>query len=376
MCEPRATAEGMAPRLGASLRTAENLRAVAALLNSDPAETLVVLGPHVPSHDALDFTSELRMARPGVGVILARDEVDSNLLTLALQAGVREVVAAGDNAALTAACHRSLRVSQRIIGTSGDAGAAPTGQVITVFAPKGGVGKTTLAINLGCVLAEQGDGRVCVIDLDLAFGQVAISVGLDPQRTIVDALAMAGRVDTFGTDMLLAPINPGDADKVPASLVSELLRVLRGMFSYVVIDTPPALSEHVLTAMDASDHHVFITTPEVPTLKNLRVALDTMDLLSYPQEKRSVVLNRSDSKIGLSLDHVERVLRTSIAAHIPSSRAVPMSINKAIPITVESPKHPVSRAIARFAQTRLVPARAARDRGQHVAVPAISGGPR
>ena len=96
------------------------------------------------------------------------------------------------------------------------------------------------------------------------------------------------------------------------------------------MDTPAQFSEHVLTAMDASAHLVLLATPDVPAVKNLRVALDMMDLLSYPREIRSVVLNRSDSRVGLSLEDVERVVRCPIAAQVPSSRAVPISINSGI----------------------------------------------
>jgi pilus assembly protein CpaE len=157
--------------------------------------------------------------------------------------------------------------------------------------------------------------------------------------------------------MLLAPVTPGDAEKVPPTLVGELLTVLRGIFDYVVVDTPAQFSEHVLTAMDASAHHVLLTTPDVPALKNLRVTLDMLDLLSYPRDIRSVVVNRADSKVGLSLDDVQRVVRCPIAAHVPSSRAVPISINNGTPITISTPGHPVSQAILRFAHQRLaVPA--------------------
>jgi pilus assembly protein CpaE len=128
------------------------------------------------------------------------------------------------------------------------------------------------------------------------------------------------------------------------------------MFDYVVVDTPAQFSEHVLTAMDASAHLVLLTTPDVPALKNLRVTLDMLDLLSYPREIRSVVVNRADSRVGLSLDDVERVVRSGIAAHVPSSRAVPVSINKGTPITLANPSHPVSQAITSFARERLVPA--------------------
>jgi pilus assembly protein CpaE len=347
-------------------RAVENLRAAAQMLNNDPNETLVVIGPETPADEALSFASGLRLSRPHVGVVLVRERVDVDLLTRALQSGVREVVPLDDAAALNAACRRSRDVSERLAATTHVEAREPArdGQIVTVFAAKGGCGKTTLAINLGVALARDAGHRVCVVDLDLAFGDVAISVQLDPARTVVDALPMAGHVDTTGAaslltayrpglEMLLAPVTPGDAEKVPPSIVGEVLAVLRGMFDYVVVDTPAQFSEHVLTAMDASAHHVLLTTPDVPALKNLRVTLDMLDLLSYPREIRSVLLNRADSKVGLSLEHVERVVRCPIAAHVPSSRAVPVSINKGIPITMDSPGHPVSQAITRFARERL-----------------------
>jgi pilus assembly protein CpaE len=241
---------------------------------------------------------------------------------------------------------------------------------VTVFTAKGGVGKTMLSVNLGMVLARAGN-RVCIVDLDLGSGDVAISVLLDPARTIADAVSMTGHLDTTGAsslltryqpgiEMLLAPVTPGDAEKIPPSLVGELLAVLRRMFDYVVVDTPPQLSEHVLTALDASAHHVLITTPDVPALKNLRVVLDVLDMLSYPKEIRSVVLNRADAKVHLTLPEIEQVLRTPVSAQVPASRAVSISVNKGLPITLGSPGHPVSQAITAFARETLLPAPAPR----------------
>jgi Flp pilus assembly CpaE family ATPase len=365
-CEPAASAEDLLS-IGGNVHAADSLRAATQMLDDDHAETLVVIGPEAAISDALAFASELRMTRPAVGVILAREQIDVALLTEALRAGVREVVPAGERSALIAACHRSREVSERQLVTAADADArpAPEGQVVTVFAAKGGCGKTTLAVNLGVALSTGTGHRVCVVDMDLAFGDVALTVQLDPVRTITDALQMAGHLDITGArslltpyrpglDMLLAPVTPGDAEKISPGLVAELLAVLRGVFDYVVVDTPPQLSEHVLTALDASTQHVLLTTPDVSALKNLRVTLDMLDLLSYPSQIRSVVLNRSDSKVGLSTEDVERVVRWPIAARIPSSRDVPISINRGTPITLASPKHPVSQDIIRFAQQHLL----------------------
>jgi Flp pilus assembly CpaE family ATPase len=374
LCEPASSAGELILSIGGEVRTADTLGSTAKLLDADPTETLVVIGPRVTTSEALAFSATLRLARPAVGVVLTRTELDVALLTHALQSGVREVVQAGDYEGLAAACRRSYEVSRRMLASTTEDESAEEGQIVTVFAAKGGCGKTTLALNLGVALAQHASRGVCVVDLDLGFGDVAISVQLDPLRTVVDALPMAGHLDVTGAaslltryqpglEMLLAPVTPGDAEKIPPSLVGELLAVLRRMFDYVVVDTPAQFSEHVLTAMDASSRLVLLTTPDVPALKNLRVALDMLDLLSYPRQIRSVVVNRSDSKVGLSLEHVERVVRTPIAAHVPSSRAVPISINKGVPITIDTPGHPVSQAITRFAQQRVLGADVVAARG-------------
>jgi pilus assembly protein CpaE len=375
LCEPAADSEELLADLGSEVRTADDLSAAAKLLDSDPAENLVVIGPRAGTEEALGFASALRMVRPAVGVILVRDQTSVELLNQALQSGIREVIQTGDHAALAAACRRSRDVSWRILAATTTERTGPTvdGKIITVFTAKGGVGKTMLAINIGVVLAQRGTNQVCVVDLDLASGDVAISLLLDPVRSLADAGAMTGHIDTTGAaslltpyrpglEMLLAPATPGDAEKIPPSLVGELLAVLRTMFDYVVVDTPPHLSEHVLTALDASAHHVLLTTPDVPALKNLRVVLDVLDMLSYPAEIRSVVLNRAEAKLRLTQEDVERVIRAPVAAQIPANRAVQISTNKGVPITLANPRNPVSKAITAFVRQRLLPAPVPRGR--------------
>jgi Flp pilus assembly CpaE family ATPase len=364
LCEPASSAGELLSGIGGEVRRADTLAAAAKLLDSDPHEILVIIGPRAVTGDALAFTASLRLARPAVGVILARREVDVTLLMRAMQAGVRDVVQVGDDAAMAAACRRSYEVTRRMLAPPAGEDSAP-GQIVTVFGAKGGCGKTALAVNLGVALAMQGVKRVCVVDLDLAFGDVAISVQLDPLRTILDALPMAGHMDESGAaslltryqpglDMLLAPVTPGDAEKIPARLVGELLAVLRGMYDFVIVDTPAHFSEHVLTAMDVSSHLVLLTTPDVTALKSLRVTLDMLDMLSYPRQIRLVVVNRADSKVGISAEQIRKVVRSDIAAHIPSSRAIPVSVNKGVPIMLADPGHPISQSVAKFVQQRLL----------------------
>ena len=200
LCEPKPEADELSVSIGGDVRTADSLRAAARLLADDPAETLVVIGPETTTDEALTYSAALRLDRPGVGVILVREQVDVDLLTRALQSGVREVVATGDHSALRAACRRSREVSRRMLfGAAGAGGElVPEGGMITVFAPKGGCGKTMLSVNLGVVLARETGQRVCVVDLNLGFGDVAINVQLDPVRTVLDALPMTGHLDVTG----------------------------------------------------------------------------------------------------------------------------------------------------------------------------------
>ena len=129
-----------------------------------------------------------------------------------------------------------------------------------------------------------------------------------------------------------------------------MLDLLKQQFDFVVVDTPPAFDDHVLAAFDQSDVVALLATLDIPALKNLKLTLETLDLLNYPRDRWRIVLNRADSKVGLALGEVEKTLKAPISAQIPSSRDVPASINRGVPIVLDDPKHPVSQAIKPFAE--------------------------
>jgi pilus assembly protein CpaE len=365
----RRDAQQFAVLLGSDVHTAAAPADLASLINQYPTEMLAILGPGVDLGDALAIAADYRVSRPSLGVVLIRDRLDVGLLGEAIRAGVREVVAANDAAGLLAACARSVEVSRQMGPVNPRRGGLPgviefDARVITVFAAKGGCGKTTLATNIAVALAAGGARRVGLIDLDLAFGDVAIMLQLIPERSITDAVGMGDQLDETairtmltpyapGLDTLLAPAGPAEAERVTQGLVADVMRLARGMFDFLVIDTPPQFTDHVLAALDASHIHVLLTTPDIPALKNLRITLDTFDMLDLPKESRLVVLNRSDAKVGLTPADIERVIRVPISAHVPSSRDVPVSINRGVPIMVDSPQHPVSKAIRDFSIGRL-----------------------
>jgi len=340
-------------------------------LDSWPDEDTVVLGPSIDLNAALRLAETMRVLRPSLGVILVRQRIDTGVLGEAIRAGVREVVDERDLSGLNAAVRRShtlaaaLREQQTPAGAAPRATAAPRGKVITVFSAKGGCGKTTLATNMAAALADRGRREVCLVDLDLAFGDVAIALQLFPAHTIADAVPLSENLDftalqalltphSPGLTTLVAPVEPGSAESIPASLIGHIIELLREQFDYVVVDTPPAFDDQVLTAFDLSDVVCLLATLDIPALKNLKLTLETMELLNYPRDRWRIVLNRADSKVGLAISEVEKTLRTTIAVQIPSSRDVPAAINRGVPIVLDDPKHPVSLAIRNFSERSVV----------------------
>jgi pilus assembly protein CpaE len=361
---------GIAETLHAAVGGGEvlpDLEAARRRLAGDIQVDVVVVGPTVDTEPALELAESMRVSRPDLGVVLVRRRVDTTLLADAIRSGVREVVSERDLSALGDAVRRSTTLAHAMREQSGASQAEEReiGALVTVFSAKGGCGKTTLATNLATALADNGRREVCLVDLDLAFGDVAIALQLFPAHTIADAVPMAGTLDAQalsslltphspGLTTLVAPVEPGAAE-IPASLVASILRMLKEQYQYVVIDTPPAFSDHVLAAFDESDVIALLATLDIPALKNLKLTLETLDLLNYPRDRWRVVLNRADSKVGLALSEVEKTLRMPIAAQVPSSRDVPASINRGVPIVLDQPAHPVSVAIKQFADQFVVP---------------------
>src|SRR5450631_3846277 len=350
-----------------TIEVVEVAQMVTRALATNPAEMLVIVGPDIDLHGASALAEQVRSERPEVSVILLRRRLDVTVLGQALRAGFREVIASDDLTSLSTACRRSLEISHQMIGASGGTQALE-GRVIMVFNAKGGCGKTTIATNLGAYMASTG-ARVLLVDLDLAFGDVAISLQLRPDASVGDLVAMTGHIDAqglasvvtkheSGLDTVCAPSQPNEVDRIPGATVGEMLRVAHHSYDYVFVDTPPAFSEHVLAALDLCDLAVLLATLDIPAVKNLRLTLDTLDLLGHPRDGRIVLLNRSDAKVGLHTEDVVAALKQPIAAMIPSSSHVPASVNRGVPIVLDEPKHPVSLALRAFADKYILSASA------------------
>jgi pilus assembly protein CpaE len=353
---------GLTDRVVRAANTDEAMAAVAA----EGRDVLAaVFGPSLSDRDALALAGALQQGTPDVSVLLIRRQESGELIRQALRVGVKDVLSsASDETAVRTAAARALEIARTLRGRLG--GGAPTdagegrgpGKVVTVFSSKGGCGKTFLSTNLAVSLTRNG-AEVALVDLDLHFGDVAIMLHLFPSHTIYDAAQNPGldalSLKSFlthhdsGIWALVAPTEPTVADSINPGTIGNILKLLRSAFDYVVIDTPPAFSEPVLAAFDESDWLVMLATLDVPSIKNLRLTLQTMELLHFPKGRIRVVVNRADSKVGLRMPDVEKLLSSPVDTTIPSSRSVPLSVNKGSPIMLEEPKGPVAEAIRRVA---------------------------
>jgi pilus assembly protein CpaE len=235
------------------------------------------------------------------------------------------------------------------------------GRIITVFSPKGGTGKTAIATNLAAALAKQDGRKTLLLDLDLQFGDAAIMLGIEPEKTIYDFVNAPGELDPdklggyttkhkSGLDILPAPLRPEDAELVTEAKLGRLIEVAKACYDSIVVDTSPFFHGPMLATLDRTDELLLVCSLDVPTLKNVRLALATLEMLSFPQQRIRIVLNRANSKVGMKQREVEAALEQSVSYEIPSDRAVPLSVNKGVPTVLAEPGSDFARAIEAMAK--------------------------
>ncbi|MDX6422861.1 MAG: pilus assembly protein CpaE, partial [Gaiellaceae bacterium] len=247
-----------------------------------------------------------------------------------------------------------------------EGGVGKRGRILTVFSPKGGTGKTVTATNLASAFAKYEKKRTLLIDLDLQFGDAAIMLGLEPEKTIYDLVVAPGELDSeklagyttrhaSGVDVLPAPLRPEDAELVTEPKVNRLLEVARGSYDLIVVDTSPFFHGPMLATLDRTDELLVLCGLDVPTLKNVKLAQHTLDLLSFPASRVRFILNRSNSKVGMKRSEVESALGVKIAFEMPSDRAVPLAVNRGTPAVLAEAGCDFSRAIRSIAKGLLEP---------------------
>jgi pilus assembly protein CpaE len=234
------------------------------------------------------------------------------------------------------------------------------GIVYTISSATGGCGKTFYATNLAWFLHEWTGKSVCIVDLDLQFGEVSTALRLRPKYTIFDALQredadesdLQAHIEEYmvvhdtGVHVLAAPRDPSEADRITPPDVTRILEAVRNRFDYVLVDTPPALAETVLAAFDLSDLLYVMATLDLPSVRNMSVFLSTLDRLRIDTDNLRLVLNKAETDVGIDIDQVTKLFPQGFESILPYAKEVSRSINLGMPVMAASPDAEISRLMA------------------------------
>jgi pilus assembly protein CpaE len=331
---------------------------------ADNAIDVAFIGPTYGHEAGVAECSLLLDIEPSLTMVLVTEGLEAPTLKAALRAGFRDAL----EAPLT-----GPKV-QEVLGTvelaesrKGEPDATETrkgrlGRVVTIMSPKGGAGKTVTATNVGLLLALWNEpGRVVMLDADLQFGDVCLALSIDPTGSIIDVARNLDGLDEAllesvlsrhesGLRVLAAPMEPSLADEVSTQTVVKVLGMMKRMFDFIIIDTAPFLDEPVLTILERSDDVLLVVDMDMPSVKNAKLALDTLKLIDFEMGKIKLIVNRVNSKARLDVEELERSLDLKVMAAIPSDKMVPRSVNEGVPVVALSPRSRVARGFQNVVQ--------------------------
>jgi pilus assembly protein CpaE len=301
---------------------------------------------------------------PGLEFILLED-ASPEIWSEASRAGIREVISpeASDDeftTAMNAAMNR-VRQLQDLVAQRAEA-AARTAKVIVILSPKGGSGKTTVSTNLAAALAASYPDRVALIDFDCQFGDVATSLGLEPDRTLTE-LGQVRELDASTIKLFLtrdpesklyvlpSSGRPDEADLIDEAKATRILELLSSEFDYLVVDTAAGIDEPCLAAMNMASDLLFVASMDVTSIRNLSKELEILDHLDLPAHSRRFVINRVDSRSGLKTSEIETSLGMQAAQLLDNDPLVLTRLNQGRAIAVSDPRSTLAKKFFALAET-------------------------
>ena len=336
---------------------------------------VVLMDINMPGMDGITATEQLAAQVPTAAVVMMSVQGEADYLRRSMLAGAREfLVKPFSSDELTASIRqvfsREKEKQSRMVpvAAAGSAAAAVDGAapaqatVIAVFSPKGGVGRTTIAVNLAVAAATLGK-KVALVDASFQFGDVGVLMNLNPRNKSIGDLATelqtgeAESLDTFmithstGVRVLLAPPSPEQAELIGPLAVKKVLQRLRLDHELVVVDCPSSFNEPTLAVLDESDVILTLLSLEITSVKNMRLFLEVSDQLGYRDDKIRLVLNRADSTLGIRVADVEHSIGRKVDHTIVSDgRSVVYALNRGVPFFLSNREAQVSQDILRLAQ--------------------------
>lgn len=337
---------------------------------------VVVMDINMPDMDGITATTEIKKRLPYIQVVILSVQSDSSYMRQAMLAGARDFITkppmideltdAVRKAGILAHEEKKKSVGIPAIPTNGppvfSGGLNINGKVIVVYSPKGGTGRTMIAVNLAIAL-KTTENKVALVDGNLQYGDVAVFLNEQGKNTVLE---LAPRVDDLdpdiveevmvthrssNVDILAAPHKPELADRVTGEQFSKVIRFLRQMYNYVVVDTASYLTEAVQSALDVADEIILLTTQDIPAIKNANLFLQLADASGIHRDQILFVMNRYDKRNSITPERVGESLRQEISVIIPfDERIASLSVNRGVPFMLDSNKtQPIGKSIQQLA---------------------------
>ena len=312
--------------------------------------------------DAISLAERVIQRKPRTFVILLMENVTLERMQMANAAGCHNIAPIPQEAKeLCNLIHRVHNTeNDRITALDSNERATWSSKILTVYGAKGGLGKTTIATNLALMMTKQKK-KVCLIDLDLLFGDVHVFLDIEPKETIsdlmlehsstsIDAVRAFMTVHPSGIHILCAPKTPEYAETVSGDRIQSLLALLRSYYDYIIIDTGVNFSDPTLAALEASTTILFLTGLDVSILKNSKLAMSILESLGQKKKVR-VIINRAVEINSITVSDVQRIIDAPILARIPSDYLVAVAaLNQGQPFVQCSPKSKLTLAIRDIAE--------------------------
>jgi pilus assembly protein CpaE len=325
-----------------------------------PAD-IVIVACAAGDQSATSMVDRAVKHRPDRPVVVMTGSSPNGFLRQAFEAGADDVITLPQPSEEVAFTLEKVIARRKGLAVPGKA-AAP---IIAVLGPKGGTGKTLIATNLAVALAQR-DANVVLVDLDLQFGDIGLALGLSPERTMYDLMRAGPPFDhekldrhlirhSSGVKVLIAPTRPDQASAVSIDFLREIYASLRTMCDAIIVDTPPGFTPEVIATIDVSSEICMVGMLDSLSLKNTKLGLETLDLMGYETDRVSLVLNRADTRVGITPDDVSTIVGRAPDVSVPSDREIPRSVNEGTPIVASRKNSGAAKAFRdladRYAKT-------------------------
>lgn len=342
---------------------------------------IVLMDINMPGMDGIQASELISQTDPNIQVVMMSVQGEADYLRRSMLAGAREFLIkpfSSEELANSlrrvnqlAATRAKLQPQPQVAPPPQDAGSngqpstpqKPRGsKIIALYSPKGGVGVTTIAVNLAIALREETRGRVALMDASFQFGDVGVLLNLPANRTMADVVEAKNDPDeellngilaahSSGIKVLLAPPAPEQAELVTPDHIRKTLDVMKKLFDYIVVDTGKSISDPLLAVLDAAEQIILLSTADISALKDAKLFFEVTQKLEYPSSKVLLVLNRYDGKTGINARDVEGNIKHPVTGVIPrEDKATNLALTRGIPVIITQKGISFSQSITAMAR--------------------------